>query len=121
MLDRKNKVIGVNPVSMGSLTASVVHPCEVFKATILANAAAVILGRTHPSGDPQPGQEDRVLTARLSKARQLLGIEVLDHVIIGDGSTEYVSFADQGSCSGTKRQRGPTLVPLAGLLRTVWL
>jgi DNA repair protein RadC len=96
LLDRKNKVIGVNTVSMGSLTASVVHPRECFKPAILANAAAVLLGHNHPSGDPQPSQEDRVLTARLAAAGKLLGIEVLDHIILGDGTTSYFSFADQG-------------------------
>jgi len=96
LLDRKNKVIGLNTVSVGSLTASICHPREVFKAAILANAAAVILGHNHPSGDPQPSQEDRVLTARLAAAGQLLGIEVLDHIIVGDGTEHFFSFADVG-------------------------
>ena len=96
LLDRKNRLIGINTVSMGSLTASVVHPREVFKPAILANAAALICGHNHPSGDPQPSQEDRTLTARLYKAGQLLGIAVLDHIILGDGTPHYVSFADQG-------------------------
>ena len=61
---------------------------------ILANAAALICGHNHPAGDPQPSQEDRTLTYRLYKAGQLLGIEVLDHVIIGDGTEHYFSFAD---------------------------
>jgi DNA repair protein RadC len=96
LLDRKNRLTGINTVSVGSLTASIVHPREVFKPAILGNAAAVILGHNHPSGDPQPSQEDRVLTARLAEGGKLLGIEVLDHVIIGDGSTAYFSFADAG-------------------------
>jgi DNA repair protein RadC len=79
-LNRKNTVIGINTVSIGSLTASVVHPREVFKPAILANAAAIICAHNHPSGDPQPSQEDRVLTKRLVEAGKLLGIEVLDHV-----------------------------------------
>jgi DNA repair protein RadC len=96
LLDRKNKLIGIHTVSIGSLTASVVHPREVFKPVILGNAAAIILGHNHPSGDPQPSQEDRALTTRLKEGGKLLGIDVLDHVVIGDGGTEYFSFADQG-------------------------
>src|SRR5215475_15865765 len=96
LLDQKNKVIGINTVSVGSLTASVVHPRECFKPAILSNAAAIILAHNHPSGAPQPSQEDRVLTVRLVAAGKLLGISVLDHVIIGDGTSAYFSFADEG-------------------------
>jgi len=96
LLSQKNNVIGVNTVSVGSLTASVVHPREVFKPAILSNAAAIILAHNHPSGQPQPSQEDRVLTVRLVAAGKLLGISVLDHVIIGDGTSAYFSFADEG-------------------------
>jgi DNA repair protein RadC len=96
LLDRKNQVIGLNTVSIGSLTASVVHPREVFKPAILSNAAAVILCHNHPSGSPLPSNEDRVLTARLVEAGKLLGINVLDHIILGDESQRYFSFADEG-------------------------
>jgi len=96
MLDTKNRVIGINTVSIGSLTASVVHPRECFKPAILSNAAAILLAHNHPSGQPQPSQEDRVLTVRLVAAGKLLGISVLDHVIIGDGTNSYFSFADEG-------------------------
>ena len=96
LLDRKNKIIGINTVSIGSLTASIVHPREVFKPAILANAAAVVLGHNHPSGVPTPSQEDRALTTRLVKAGKLLGIQVLDHIVIGDDS-RYYSFADEGA------------------------
>jgi DNA repair protein RadC len=96
MLDQKNRVIGINTVSIGSLTASVVHPRECFKPAILSNAAAIILAHNHPSGAPQPSQEDRVLTVRLVAAGKLLGISILDHVIIGDGTNSYFSFADEG-------------------------
>jgi DNA repair protein RadC len=82
MLDRKNQVIGIHTVSVGSLSASIVHPREVFKAAILSNCAALILAHNHPSGDPHPSQEDRVLTARLVEAGKLVGISVLDHIII---------------------------------------
>ena len=96
MLDQKHKVIGINTVSMGSLTASVVHPREVMKPAILSNAAALLCCHNHPSGAPQPSQEDRALTKRLVDAGQLLGINVLDHIILGDGSETYYSFADEG-------------------------
>jgi DNA repair protein RadC len=96
MLNQKNKIIGINTMSIGSLTASVVHPREVFKPAILSNAAALILAHNHPSGQPQPSTEDRALTQRLVEAGRLLGISVLDHVIIGDGTSSYFSFADEG-------------------------
>ena len=96
LLDRKNAPIGINTVSIGSLTASVVHMRETFKAAILANAAAILCGHNHPSGDPEPSREDRALTKRLVDAGKLLGIAVVDHVIVGDGTTTYFSFADQG-------------------------
>jgi DNA repair protein RadC len=96
LLDRKNTPIGINTVSIGSLTASVVHMRETFKAAILANAAAILCGHNHPSGDPEPSREDRVLTQRLVDAGKLLGIPLVDHVVIGDGTTASFSFADQG-------------------------
>jgi len=82
LLDQKNKVIGIHTVSIGSLTASVVHPRETFKIAILANCASIVIGHNHPSGDPQPSREDRTLTQRLVEVGKLLGISVLDHVII---------------------------------------
>jgi DNA repair protein RadC len=82
MLDQKNKVIGINTVSMGSLTASVVHPREVMKPAILSNAAALLCCHNHPSGSPQPSQEDRALTKRLVDVGKLLGIALLDHIIV---------------------------------------
>src|SRR5215469_14826884 len=94
LLGQKNQVIGIHTVSIGSLTASVVHPRETFKAAILANAAAIICGHQHLSGDPQPSREDRAITQRLVESGKLLGINVLDHVIVGDG--RYFSFADEG-------------------------
>src|SRR5881296_3675950 len=81
LLDQKHGVIGINTVSVGSLTASIVKPREVFKPAILANAAAIICGHNHPSGDPGPSQDDRALTHKLVQAGKLLDIDVLDHVI----------------------------------------
>ncbi len=94
LLDRKNRVIRTTMVSQGSLTASVVHPREVFNPAIRDSAAAVIFVHNHPSGDPQPSEEDRTLTARLVEVGRLLGIQVLDHIIVGRGT--YLSFADEG-------------------------
>ena len=93
-IDGKGRTIGYHVVSVGSLTASIVHPREVFKAAIIANAASLILVHNHPSGNPDPSPEDRSLTRRLKEAGELLGIRILDHVVIGDG--RYRSFADSG-------------------------
>ncbi|HJR76637.1 MAG TPA: DNA repair protein RadC [Nitrospiraceae bacterium] len=94
LLDAKNAVIREATVSEGTLTHSLVHPREVFQLAIRESAAAVILLHNHPSGDPTPSQEDRLLTSRLISAGHVLGIRVLDHLVVGDG--RYVSFADQG-------------------------
>jgi DNA repair protein RadC len=94
LLDRKNRVMKNLMISHGSLTASVVHPREVFNPAIRESAAAIICVHNHPSGDPQPSQEDRVLTTRLAQAGQLLGIQMLDHIIVGRDT--YMSFADEG-------------------------
>ena len=93
-LDAKHCVIGVNVVSIGSLTLAIVHPREVFKPLILMNAAAWICAHNHPSGNPAPSPEDRVLTSRLRQGADLLGISLLDHLILTDQGC--YSFADQG-------------------------
>lgn len=84
LLDTKNKVTGINTVSIGTLSSSVVHPREVFKPAILANAAGIILAHNHPSGDPTPSREDIEVTRQLIEAGKLLQIPVLDHVVLGD-------------------------------------
>jgi DNA repair protein RadC len=94
LLDGKNKLLGVEVVSTGSLSSSIVHPREVFKGAILANAAALICAHNHPSGDPTPSAEDRRITERLRRAAEVVGIPILDHVVIGNPS--YYSFADNG-------------------------
>ena len=93
LLDQKNQVIGLHTVSIGSLTASIVAPREVFKVAILANCANILIAHNHPSGDCQPSREDRAITQRLKEAGALLGINLLDHVIVGNG--RYFSFADE--------------------------
>lgn len=93
-LDAKHCIIGVNIVSIGSMTLAIVHPREVFKPLILMNACAWICAHNHPSGDPAPSPEDRVLTSRLRQGADLLGITLLDHLILTDA--RCYSFADQG-------------------------
>jgi DNA repair protein RadC len=82
MLDVRNRVIGIHTVSIGNLNSAIVSPREVFKAAILANASAIILGHNHPSGDITPSPEDIEVTKVISQAGRLLDLEVLDHVII---------------------------------------
>ena len=94
LLDTKNKIIREEIVSIGTLSTSIVHPRDSFKAAIRESAAAVIFIHNHPSGDIKPSQEDILLTKRLVQAGDVLGIQVLDHIIIGDGA--HFSFKDQG-------------------------
>ena len=82
-LDTKNQVIATHQISVGTLDASLVHPREVFRPAIKDSAASVILVHNHPSGDPTPSKEDRVVTERLKEAGKTLGIDVLDHIILG--------------------------------------
>lgn len=86
ILNTKNRVLRTIDVSIGSLNSSVVHPRELYKMVIRHNGAAVIVAHNHPSGDPTPSPEDVVLTRRLLKAGAILGIELLDHIVLGDGS-----------------------------------
>jgi len=94
-LDARSVVRSVEVVSVGSLNASIVHPREVFKGALLANACAIILGHNHPSGDPEPSAEDIAITKRLVQIGELIGIVVLDHVIIGEG--RHVSLHERGT------------------------
>lgn len=82
-LNRKGNVAAAEVVSIGGLHSSLVHPREVFKSAILTSSASVILVHNHPSGDPTPSKEDVEVTRRLIEAGNILGIEVLDHVVIG--------------------------------------
>lgn len=93
-VDAKHRVIGVNIAGVGTLDSAQTGPREVFRAAILAGAKAVILGHNHPSGDPIPSSADLHLTRRLTKAGELLGIPVLDHIIIGESS--HVSLRERG-------------------------
>ena len=94
LLNVKNRVNAIHEVSIGSLSAAIIHPREVFKAAILSNAAAVILVHNHPSGDPTPSPEDISLTKKLIDAGKILDIPVLDHVIVCSG--RYCSLKEKG-------------------------
>lgn len=94
-LDTKHKVTGAFEVSRGTLNSSLVHPREVFKRALLNNAAAIIIGHNHPSGNPTPSQDDIAVTRRLVEAGNLLGVKVLDHIITGE-SGQYTSLREQG-------------------------
>ena len=93
-LSTKHRAIAYHEVSRGTLDATLVHPREVFKAALLSNAASIILTHNHPSGDPTPSPDDHQLTRRLVDAGRLIGVEVLDHIIVGDG--RYFSFREGG-------------------------
>ncbi len=94
LLDARHRVLREEIVSEGSLTTSIVHPREVFGPAVRESAGAVVLVHNHPSGDPSPSDEDVAVTRRLVRASELLGIRVLDHIIVGDGT--YASFKEQG-------------------------
>jgi len=94
LLSTRHDVLAVEEVAVGGLNSAVIHPREVFKAAIRWSAAAVILVHNHPSGDPEPSADDLRITARLAEAGRILGIEVLDHAVVGDG--RYVSLRERG-------------------------
>ena len=93
-LNARNQLLARILVSVGSLSASIVHPREVFLPVIRESAAAVIFVHNHPSGDPTPSREDIDITRRLRDVGELMGVRVLDHIVIGRG--RYVSFVDDG-------------------------
>lgn len=93
-LDRKGGLITMQDISIGGLHSSIVHPREVFKTAVKKSAASMILVHNHPSGDPTPSQEDIEITRRLMEAGKIMGIEILDHVIIGE--VNYCSLKARG-------------------------
>ena len=97
LLDTKNQIIGINTVSVGTLNSSIIHPREVFKPAYLCNAGGVILGHNHPSGDTTPSPEDIEVTKRIVEAGEILGVQVLDHIIVDtwDGRA-HCSFREKG-------------------------
>jgi DNA repair protein RadC len=96
LLDSKNQVIGLNVVSVGILDSALVHPREIFKPAILANAASIILCHNHPSGDPTPSIEDKRVTERVFEAGKIIGIDVIDHVVVGEKG-KWVSLKQLGA------------------------
>ncbi len=112
LLDTRNRLIRVSPVSVGSLDSSIVHPREAFKEAISVSASSVIFAHNHPSGDPEPSEDDIELTRRLVEAGRLLGILVLDHVIVGDGA--FLSLkASRGGLFGQADTPGRCGAPAA--------
>ncbi|MFZ5650268.1 MAG: JAB domain-containing protein [Bacillota bacterium] len=84
-LNTKNEPTAIHTVSVGTLNSSLVHPREVFKAAVLVNAASLILAHNHPSNDVQPSREDIEITRKLVDAGNILGVQVLDHIVVGSG------------------------------------
>ena len=96
LLDARNKVIGNIEISKGSLTASVVDPKEIVKEATIRSASGVILVHNHPSGEPDPSDDDIETTDTIVRACNLVGIKVLDHIIIGKNRNDYMSFSEKG-------------------------
>jgi DNA repair protein RadC len=94
LLDTKHRVMRTAVLSVGTLDTSVVHPREVFREAAIGGAAAIVLFHNHPSGDPEPSRDDVKLTERLVAAGVLMGIDVIDHVVLGDA--RYYSFRERG-------------------------
>lgn len=95
LLDTKHRVLRTTVLSVGTLDASIVHPREIFREATAGGAAAIVLFHNHPSGDPEPSREDTRLTERLIAAGVVMGIDVLDHIILGDA--RYFSFREKGT------------------------
>lgn len=95
-LNVKNEINTISTVSVGSLNSSIVHPREIFKVAILYNSASIILAHNHPSGDLTPSNEDSGITERIRKCGKILGIELLDHIIVGFGNRSFYSFKEHG-------------------------
>ncbi len=94
-LSTQNRVLGIHTVSIGTLENTQVHPRELYKSILLLNAASIIVAHNHPSGSVEPSHEDRLVTARIREAGKLLGIDVQDHIIIGEGVL-YCSLRERG-------------------------
>jgi DNA repair protein RadC len=97
LLDTKHRLLEVVVVSIGSLANTFMAPREVFRDALVANAAALVLAHNHPSGDPEPSRDDELLTRRLGRAGELVGVELLDHLVVG--GDRWVSLARRGALS----------------------
>lgn len=98
LLDTKNRIVGTKTVSVGTINQAIVHPREVFRPAIMKNANSMILSHNHPSGDPTPSKEDLLITERLVKVGEYIGIKILDHIIVGD--LRYISLKEKGIIRG---------------------
>jgi DNA repair protein RadC len=101
VLDTKHRVIDAVPVSAGSVDHTFMAPREIFRDALLVNGSAVVLGHNHPSGDPEPSRDDEQVTGRLVRAGELVGVEVLDHLIVA--GSRWVSLARRGSVRASTR------------------
>lgn len=95
LLTTRFDLIGYHIVTRGLIDAVMVHPREVFRAAILANAAAIVVAHNHPSGDPTPSPEDRAVTRQLAEAGRIMGIPVTDHIVVGCGTGTWTSLASE--------------------------
>lgn len=94
MLDTKHRAITVSVISIGSISHTFMSPREIFRDALLNNASALVVAHNHPSGDPEPSSDDEAVTRRISRAGELIGVELLDHLVFGDAS--WVSLARRG-------------------------
>ncbi len=94
LLDTKNRIISIKTISQGTINQTLVHPREVFRDAIMHNANSIMISHNHPSGDPTASHEDILITDRLVKVGEYVGIKVLDHIVIGDN--KYISFREKG-------------------------
>lgn len=96
-LDTKNQPVSVNLCSIGTVDASIVHPREVFKSAILANATSIIIAHNHlTAGEVRPSREDKSITGRLREASEIMGIALTDHIIVGKETDQFISLKEQG-------------------------
>lgn len=93
-LDTKNNITGLFEVSRGTLNSSLAHPREIYKRAVIQNASSIAIIHNHPSGDPAPSSDDVNLTRRIAESGKILGIELLDHIIVGDD--KYTSMREKG-------------------------
>ena len=105
-LKSNGQVINLNICSVGTLNASMISPREVFKSSILSNAAAFIAIHNHPSGSPQPSEEDRTVTKRLAECGKMMDIRMLDHIIVAGESGQMMSFKQDGLMPQLERDNG---------------
>jgi len=105
-LKSNGQVINLNICSVGTLNASMISPREVFKSSILSNAAAFIAIHNHPSGSPSPSEEDRTVTKRLAECGKMMDIKMLDHIIVAGGTAQMMSFKQDGLMPQLDRDNG---------------